>query len=617
MVTVFSNGPFTTRPEIRGTFGCAAATHWLAAATAMRILERGGNAFDAAAAAGFALQVVEPHLNGPAGEVPILFYDARTGKAEGICGQGVTPAAATPERFRELGLDMVPGTGHLAACVPGAFSAWLLLLRNHGTLRLKDVLEPAIELAGGGFPLTLRVARTIESMRALFESEWTSSAAVYFPGGKAPEAGALFRNPALAATYRRIVDESAGGSREVEIEKAEALWYEGFVAEAIDRAGREPVLDSSGQRHAGLLTADDLARWRASYDAPVSRNYNGATVLKCGAWTQGPAFLQWLGLLEGFPLGELDPLGDEFVHLVTETGKLALADRDAWLGDGDAPLAALLDPDYIAQRRQLVTAMSSAEFRPGAPGGRLPTPVPLQEAVAGDTPAGVGEPTFTGAIGEPTFASGSLAEAALAAHVERREGDTCHICVTDRFGNMVAATPSGGWLQASPVIPELGFGLSTRTQMFWLTPGLPSSLAPGKRPRTTLTPTLVLRDGLPYLGFGTPGGDQQEQWSMAFLLRVLHHGYGLQQAIDAPAFHTSHLVASFWPRDFKPRSLSVEGRFSRGVIEALEKRGHDVTVAGDWTLGRLCAVGRETIEGAPILRSAANPRGMQDFAVGR
>ena len=616
MVAIYSNGPFTTRPEIRGTFGCAAATHWLAAATAMRILERGGNAFDAAAAAGFALQVVEPHLNGPAGEVPILLYDARRGEAEGICGQGVSPGAATPERFRELGLDMIPGTGHLAACVPGAFSAWLLLLRNHGTLRLEDILEPAIELARDGYPLTLRTARTIESMRELFETEWQDSAAVYFPGGNAPQAGELFRNPALAATYQRIVGESAGGTREAEIDRAEKLWYEGFVAEAIDRAGRMPVLDSSGRRHASLLTSDDMARWRASYDAPVGRDYHGVTVLKCGAWTQGPAFLQWLALLEGFPIGDLDPLGDEFVHLVTETGKLAMADRDAWLGDDAAPLDALLAPDYVAQRRRLVGASSSPEFRPGAPGGREPITPPYGLARSSHA-IGAGEPTFQSAIEEPGPARPGSAEAALAAHIERREGDTCHICVTDRFGNMVAATPSGGWFQASPVIPELGFGLSTRTQMFWLTPGLPSSLLPGKRPRTTLTPTLVLRDGLPFLGFGTPGGDQQEQWSIAFLLRVLHHGYGLQQAIDAPAFHSNHLIASFWPRDFKPRSLSIEGRFAPATIDALRRRGHNLTVTDDWSLGRLCAVGRERSGTVDILRAAANPRGTQDFAIGR
>ena len=605
MVEIFSNGPFTTRPEIRGSFGCAAATHWLAAATAMRILEKGGNAFDAAAAAGFALQVVEPHLNGPAGEVPILYWDARERASGALCGQGVAPMAATPERYRGLGLDMVPGTGHLAACTPGAFGAWLMLVRDRGLLRLKDILEPAIELAGGGYPMHLRLARTVASMRPLFESEWKSSLAVYFPGGEAPEPHALFRNPTLAGVYERICRDSAHDSRDVEFENARKLWYEGF--DAMGRACREPVMDSSGRRNAGLLTADDCAAWRPTYEAAVARDYHGVTALKCGAWTQGPAFLQWLGLLEGFDIGGLDPLGPDFVHLVAEAGKLALADRDAWLGDVDADVDALLDDSYLAARRKLIGDWSSDAFRPGSPRGRAPAPVPVKIAggPAASAASGVGEPTFSGASGE------------LKKHVERVEGDTCYVTVTDRFGNMVSATPSGGWLQSSPVIPELGFGLSTRAQMFWLEPGLPSSLAPGKRPRTTLTPTMVLRDGAPWLGFGTPGGDQQEQWQIAFLLRILHHGYGLQQAIDAPAFHTGHHVGSFWPREFKPQSLSVERRFGEDTIEALKQRGHKVEVADDWILGRLCATGRETVRGEAILRAAANPRGTQDYAIGR
>ncbi|WP_342362840.1 gamma-glutamyltransferase family protein [Terrarubrum flagellatum] len=606
MVEVFSNGPFTTRPEIRGTFGCATATHWLAAATAMRILEAGGNAFDAAVAAGFALQVVEPHLNGPAGEVPILYWDARERKAGAVSGQGVSPAAATIARYRALGLDMVPGTGFLAATVPGAFGAWLMLLRDRGLLRLKDVLTPAIELAGGGFPMTLRVSRTIASMKPFFDAEWPTSSATYLPNGEAPTAHKLFRNPTLARTYRRIVDESAGGDRAVEIERAHKLFYGGFVAEAAERFARTPVMDSSGEKHAGLMTAEDFASWKPAYEAPLSRDYHGVTALKCGAWTQGPAFLQWLGLLEGFDIASLDPLGAEFAHLVVETGKLALADRDAWLGDDDAPVADLMDDGYLAARRALVTEKASAEFRPGSAGGRTPHDMRLVIAGLGPQASGVGEPTFA-----------SRQDPELRKHVERVEGDTCHISVVDRFGNMVSATPSGGWLQSSPVIPELGFCLGTRGQMFWLDPGLPSSLAPRKRPRTTLTPTMVLRDGAPWLGFGTPGGDQQEQWQIAFLLRVIHHGYGLQQAIDAPTFQTGHHIGSFWPREFKPQSLTIEKRVGAGVIADLAKRGHKVEAVDDWALGRLCAVGIERDYGEQVLRCAANPRNSQDYAIGR
>lgn len=599
-MTVYSNGPFTTRPVIRGTFGCVAATHWLAAATGMRMLEKGGNAFDAAAATGFALQVLEPHLNGPAGEVPILFFDAEEARAGVLCGQGSAPAAASIAHFESLGLDAVPGTGMLPACVPGAFGAWLRLVADRGRLLLGDILEPAIEYAGGGFPITQRVAATIDSMRPHFETEWTTSAAVYLPDGKAPKAGQLFRNAALAETYGRIVSECRGGTRAQEIERAEGLWYRGFVAEAIERACREAVLDSSGRRHEGLLTADDLAGWSATYEAPLARDHDGHTVLKCGPWTQGPTFLQWLGLLEGAGIEEMDPAGADFVHTMVEAGKLALADRDVWLGDSDAPVDALLSEDYLAVRRKLIGDTASTSFTPGSPAGRAPILPPLHDT------AGAGAASVAGA-GEPTFGKAPVGP-----------GDTCQISVVDRDGNMVSATSSGGWFQSSPVIPELGFPLNTRGQMFWLTEGLPASLAPGKRPRTTLTPSMVLKDGAPFLGFGTPGGDQQEQWTIAFLLRHLHHGLNLQAAIDAPSFHTGHHIASFWPRTISLGSLKLEGRFAPDVIAALRDRGHLVDVVDDWSLSRICACSRTPDEGGGhILSAAASPRGTQDYAAGR
>src|SRR5690606_27838859 len=198
-----------------------------------------------------------------------------------------------------------------------------------------------------------------------------------------------------------------------------------------------------------------------------------------------------------------------------------------------------------------------------------------------------------------------------------KTGDTCQISVADRFGNVVTATSSGGWFQASPVSATLGFGPTTRGQMFWLDDRLPSALAPGRRPRTTLTPTLVRRDQGDVIGFGTPGGDQQEQWSIVMLLRCLHHGMSLQQAIEAPAFHTDGLIASFWPRRFRPGSLTVEGRFGAETIQRLEKRGHGVSVSADWSLGRLCAVSRSRVDDTTILRAAASPRNLQDLACGR
>jgi gamma-glutamyltranspeptidase/glutathione hydrolase len=593
--------PFTTRPEILGTFGVVTSTHWLASATGMAILEKGGNAFDAAVAAGFALQVVEPHLNGPGGDLPILLYSAARDELQVICGQGTAPAAATIEAYRELGLDLVPGTGLLAAVVPGAFDAWLLMLREHGRLRLQDVLAPAIAFAERGYPLVPMISATIERVRELFESEWPSSAAVYLPGGEVPEPGRLFRNPALAATYARVLKEaeSAGGGRAAEIEAARRTWYQGFVAEAIDRFCREnAVMDSSGRRHRGLLTADDLAGWRATVEAPLRCDYHGYTLLKAGPWSQAPVALQQLALLRGFDLSGSSPDDPEFVHTVVECAKLAFADREAFYGDPafvEVPVAELLSEPYNAARRRLVGGRASLELRPGRIEG-------YGGGIQLQSQASVEDVAHAGAhgIGEPTVALAG-------------RGDTCHLDVIDRDGNMVSATPSGGWLQSSPVIPEIGFCLGTRGQMFWLEEGRPASLAPGKRPRTTLSPSLALRDGEPYLAFGTPGGDQQDQWSLHVFLRHVHFGLNLQEAIDAPAFHTEHAPSSFYPRAARPGHLALEGRFSRTTIDELRRRGHEVEIREDWSLGRVTAAAKD----GELLKAAANPRTMQNYAIGR
>jgi gamma-glutamyltranspeptidase/glutathione hydrolase len=549
---------FTTRPELRGTFGAVASTHWLASQTGMSVLERGGNAFDAAVAAGFVLQVVEPHLNGPGGDLPAIFWAAERGEPLVLCAQGVSPAAATIDAFHERGLDRVPGTGPLAACVPGAVGGWLLLLEQFGTWPLADVLEYAIGYAEHGYPVVPGITVTIERTEELLR-EWPGSAELYLP---APKPGTTFRNPQLAATWKRLLAESGGT-----VEGARRAYYEGFVAEEIDRFSRE---------QGGLLTGDDMARWRATLEPPATFDYRGLTVCKTGAWGQGPAGLQQLALLEGFDLGSMSEA--DFVHVITEAAKLAFADRDASYGDVDVPLDRLLSRAYNDERRALIGEEASGELRPGL--GRLPT--------LGDWVGSVG-------TGEPT------------------RGDTVHLDVADRFGNLFSATPSGGWLQSSPTIPALGWPLGTRAQMFWLEEGLPSTLRPGVRPRTTLSPGLVLKGGEPWLSYGTPGGDQQEQWALHVLLRHVDQGLDLQAAIDAPDWHTDHLIGSFDPRGFAPRALSVESRFGDEVIGELRRRGHDVTVTDAWSLGRVSAVKRE---GGQLV-AAANPRGMQGYAVCR
>jgi gamma-glutamyltranspeptidase/glutathione hydrolase len=588
---------FTTRPELLGTFGMVSSTHWLASAAGMAALEAGGNAFDAAATAGFVLQVVEPNQNGPGGDMPAIFCTAEDPRPRVICGQGPAPAAASIEHYLGLGLDLVPGSGPLAAAIPGAVPAWFTLLRDHGRLPLRTILEPAIEYAEHGYPVGRLTSATIGTVAELFASEWTTSAQVYLPGGRVPAHGERLRNPAHAATLRRLLveAEAVGSGREKQFDAALSAWSQGFVAEAIDQFVRIPAMDSSGHRHAGVLTAHDMAGWQPTYEDPVSLEWQGLTVCKTAGWGQGPVLLQQLAILDGMPLRPGTP---DFVHTVVEVAKLAFADREAWYGDAAAPpLATLLSPEYAASRRALVGERASHELRPGSPDGEPPR---LPRHIAEDHRTISDDPT----AGEPTVAAGG-----------RTRGDTVHVAVTDRWGNTIAAMPSGGWLQSSPVIPQLGFPLGTRLQMAWLEPGLPSSLRPGRRPRTTLSPTLVLRDGQPAMAFGSPGGDQQDQWQLSFLLHHVLGGSDLQAAIDAPTFHTTHFPGSFYPRTATPGQIVVEERLGQDTITALRRRGHDVLVAEPWSLGRMCAVSRDSRGG--WLRAAANPRGMQGYAVGR
>ncbi len=590
---------FTTRPEIIGTYGVVASTHWLASQVGMAVLERGGNAFDAAAAAGFVLQVAEPHLNGPGGDAPLIIHDARTGKQQVICGQGTAPQAMTIDKFHELGLDLVPGTGLLPAMVPGAFDAWMLMLRDYGTWEVPDVLAFAIGYAQNGVPLVPRIPAQINTVKDLFRDHWKTSAAIFLPGGNVPQPNQLFANPVLGGTYTRIAREAVGASREARIDAARRAWYQGFVAEMVDRFYRTPQFDVSGRDNAGLLTADDMARWSATYEEPLRYDYHGHTVLKCGPWSQGPVFLQQLALLRGFDLAAMDPVGADFAHTVIEAAKLAFADREAYYGDPDhtpVPMDVLLSSAYNDARRALIGKTASMELRPGAVHGATP----WVDHNAEDRLALMG--LSGGAAGEPTVARLGVLGA-----------DTCHLDIIDRHGNMVSATPSGGWLQSSPVVNGLGFPLGTRGQMFWLREGLPNSLAPGKRPRTTLSPSFALKDGKPWMAFGTPGGEQQDQWSLIFFLRMVHHNLNIQQAIDAPSFHAEHWPSSFWPRVARPGKVVLEGRYDTKVLEDLRARGHQAELGPDWSEGRISGARLED----GLMHAGANPRGMQGYAVGR
>ncbi len=593
--------PFTTRPEIVGTFGVVTTTHWIATGVGMGILERGGNAFDAAVATAFTLQVVEPHLCGPGGDVPLILNAVKRGKTEVICGQGSMPAGATIAHYKGLGLDLIPGTGLLPACIPGTFDAYMLLLRDYGTMRVADVLAPAIGYWLNGHPIVERATATIATVAEQFRTHWKTSADVFLPGGNVPKPASLFKNVTLGNTYARILKEAeAGGGREAEIERARKVWSQGFVAEAIDRfCSTQEVMDVSGKRNKGVLRGDDLAKWQATVEAPLTYDYGRYTVCKAASWTQGPVVLQQLALLKGMGLDKLDPTGADFIHLVVEASKLAYADRESFYGDPefvDVPMQTLLSDAYNADRRTLIDReRASLEQRPGKLDGYGGV-VKLRRADAsrlGVASSGAGEPTV-GRVGQTT-------------------GDTVHFDIVDRDGNMISATPSGGWLQSSPVIPELGFPLGTRGQMFWLEEGLPGSLAPGKRPRSTLTPTLAHRDGQPYMVWGSPGGDQQDQWITQMFLRHVDCGMNLQEAIDAPAWHSEHFPSSFWPRTARPGVLVLEGRIPAETAQELRRRGHEVEVNDEWSEGRLTAATRDD----PWRKAAANPRGMQGYAAGR
>lgn len=591
----------TTRPELAGTFGMVASSHWLASAAGFGMLEKGGNAFDGAVAAGFVLQVVQPHMCGPLGEVPILF-SREGGGVTALAGQGPAPAAATIDAFRDAGFDTVPGTGLMATTVPAAFETWATLLQDHGSLSLAEVLAPALDYAANGHPVPPMVAGAIASMRDIFLTEWTTSAEAYLVAGEAPAPRSRYRLPILAATYQRVIREAeaGGGNREAVIERARVIWREGFVAEAIDNFCRnEKMLDSSGERHGGLLTGADMAAWRAPYEAPLTYDYHGYTLAKCGPWSQAPVALQQLALLKGFNLAGMDPLGPDFIHTVIECAKLAFADREKFYGDPDfvrVPMDVLLSDDYNNVRRKLVGADASLELRPGDVPG-----FGAARMLAGDGDGGALGSALGGA-GEP----GRVLN-------EGVRSDTVHIDAVDRFGNIVSATPSGAWLQSSPAVPGLGFPLGTRAQMFWLDAAHPSGLAPGKRPRTTLSPSFALRNGVPYMAFGTPGGDMQDQWPLFCFLRHVHYGLNLQEAIDLPLFETLHFPNSFWPRDAVPGHLGLEGGMPEATVAELKRRGHRVEESPRWSMGRMMMVAKD----GDMLRAGATSRFMQSYAVGR
>ena len=580
-----------------GTFGAVASTHWLASATAMSVLERGGNAFDAAVAGAFVLAVAEPDQNSLGGEVPILIRPT-DGRVRVICGQGPAPAAATRGTFDRLGLDLIPGSGILPACVPGSFDAWMLLSRDYGTWAVGDLLAYAIGYAARGVPVSAGLAKRIAGVADALRDKWPTSAEVYLARG-VPREGQLLRNPALAALLERLVreGEAAGADRTAQIEAARRAWREGFVADAAFRwlDGRA-IADLEGRTDTALISQDDWAGHSATIEEPTSLRAGDVEFYKPGPWSQGPVLLQSLGLLAEAGIAGEAPETGTYMHLVIEGMKLAYADREAWYGDPafvDVPLSHLLAPAYARERRTLIGHAASADLRPGSPGGRAPR-LPARIAAADEA---------------------SVASAARRATlVLPAGGDTAHIDVVDRERNVVSATPSGGWLQSSPLIPALGFPLGTRAQMFWLETGLPNSLAPGKRPRTTLTATIALTDDDALIACGSPGGDGQDQWTLQVVLRHLVHGMTLREAVDRPTFNSLHMPLSFWPRARRPNVVQMEADWDAEVVAELRRRGHEVELVPAQSQGWPCAV-RSASDG--VMSAAASGRGRGCAAIVR
>jgi gamma-glutamyltranspeptidase/glutathione hydrolase len=577
-------GVFTTRPVILGTHGMVASGHYLASRIGLHILEEGGNAVDAGVGMGFALAVLEPYIYGIGGEVPILVYLADEKRVVCLSGQGPAPRRASIDWFRRHGIDSIPGDGLLAAAVPDAVSTWIHALSRFGTMRLSQVLEPSIELAGRGFPMFDRLQSALERSSGQFLDAWPTSAQAYLPGGRVPSVGEVYAQPDLAGMFTQLVEaehrEKRRGRREA-LQAAHDAFYKGEIAErivAFIRTHRLP--DSTGKRNGGLISKEDLRSYATRAEAPVTVNYRGYDVFKCGPWSQGPVFLQQLRILEGYDLAALGQNSPEYIHLLVEAAKLAFADRERYYGDpcfGDIPLDTLLSAGYARERRTLIDPdRASMELR------------------AGNAPAYV-----------PREKKGGL---------DIHKGDTTHLDAADQWGNLLSATPSGGWFRSSPVIEGLGFPLGTRMQMFSLDPGHPNSLQPGKRPRTTLTPSLALKDGMPFMAFGTPGADQQDQWSLQFFLNCVDFGMNLQVAVDAPTFHTAHFPSSFHPHEARPGTMHVERRIAEATVSALREKGHLVEIDGEWSHGRVLGIRFDA--GTGVLAGVATARLDTGYAMG-
>ena len=595
---------FTTRPIIMGRRGVVTAGHYLVATAGLRMLLNGGNAIDAAAAMGICETLIEPQSCGIGGEVPTLIYSARENKTFAVSGMGWSPKAFTIDWCRENGIDLIPGDGYLPACVPAPVGTWATALARFGTMSFSEILQPTIEYAENGFAVYAAMNRALNMHRDKFNNLYPSTAEIFLDNGRPREIGEVHRNPDFGAMLRimcRAEDGAKGRGRIAGIEAARDAFYKGEIAEKIVRFIQDnPVLDASGEEHAGLLSYEDMAEWEAEIEEPLTLNYKGLDVHKCSSWTQGPVFLQQLSILQELDVEGFGHNSTDYLHHWVESAKLAFADREAYYGDpkmDDVNFELLLSGEYGNMRAGQIGASASLELRPGDLGGGVPE----------YTSIGVDEDNRR-ALG---VEARDIVDLGMGhAHI----GDTTHLDAIDAEGNMVAATPSGGWIPSSPVIKGLGFPIGTRGQMFYLNSDRPNALEPRKRPRATLTPTMVTKDGGPFMAFGTPGGDSQEQWTNQFFLNYVDFGMDLQEALDAPTVHTTHFPSSFYPRAAFPGRVVAESRLPDKTIEELRSRGHEIEIVDGWANGKVLGIRYHSETG--VIAGAASAKNNIGYAMG-
>ncbi len=561
------------RPVVMGTRHLVVAGHYLAAHAGFQILEAGGNAVDAGVAAGIALGVLQSDMVNVAGVAPIILYLADRREVVTISGLGGWPRAVSLGLFHQSYGGRIP-EGLLRTVVPAAPDAWITALERYGTMGFGEVAAAAIRFARDGFPMHPFMADQIRANADQY-GRWPSNAAIYLPGGRPPQPGDIFRQTDLARTLQYMVDEEAharGQGREAGLRAARDAFYQGDIAAAIVKFHRD---------NGGLLTAEDLAEFRAGIEPPAHITFGDIDVYACGPWCQGPVLLQALNLLEGYDLRAQGHNSPRYIHTITEALKLAFADRHRYYGDPrfvEVPMAGLLSKAYAERRRALIREDEAWPEMPPA-----------------------GDPHSLSAIAGDARVSQELRSS-------RSPGlDTSYVCVIDRYGNAFSATPSDT-SSDTPVIPGTGLCPSSRGSQSWTDPHHASCVAPGKRPRLTPNPALALRDGRPFMVFGTPGGDVQPQAMLQAFLNIVLFGMDPQAAVEAPRFASYSFPDSFEPHSYYPGRLNIEGRISQETGAALSALGHQVHWWPHWVwrAGAVCCIVADAATG--VLHGGADPR---------